>query len=894
MNYTETHKTAAICLDDRSGLQLPTSKNRRKRLSRLLDSAFVSVINTICLTIALFSSGVVVLLDLPDEPVNSILDAILLTVIMYFVGEIVCRSWAQHSTYFLSFFFWMDVVGSVSMIFDVSFLLGHDASTMITLGMSLWMRATRIARTGIGSGRLLKPLWCLSKHFSAEGHNDEHLESPAKSLQYRLVHVLSTRVARLTMVLVFGIHFLTMFAYHVDDSSAASWTFQLEKAYSRSYRLLAEPDQYTADLFEASVLDMVEFYKQNSYSPLALVGYAEHVFIGGVWKSIPGEALISGSERIRRQNIIVHKVAECRLPRPHCRAGEKAGVQFDFTSTHQYDTLVHFGITIFIIACMILESLNLSSVIYNLVVEPMGRTMRSAKDLLQTFMESSSRDLRDEVASSGDDDTSEDEQDHQDEASMLQAMFQKIETSVRLSNVLLQRKSVDAEHMSEMPLEARGILNDMLHVTVRSETQISTDKVPNDSSALSVELPIDPPLLDSWGLNLLELHGNGLQCVAMHLMFDSDLGLQTGRKWCNMQNCREFLAEVCRGYNDNPYHNFTHACDVLASLARVLRTLQWNSWLVDIDVYGLLVAAIAHDIGHQGKTNQFLVERRDAVALQYNDKSPLENMHCAKLFEIITTKPKGDIFHKLDNAQFKQIRAVCIDAILHTDNDQHVHMVKEIQAVHVLTSEICSRQAKDPDEIRSDYAEKVLAKHMHLWLRAILHFADVSNPMKTFDMNLLWAARVVDEFFAQGDEEKRLGLPVGMLNDRDKINRAGAEHGFIVYLVSPLAMSITSVFPMCTPLASQMGSNLEEWLNKWEIAANPSENEIARRAEEVKKIQNQVQKAQELRRSVSRRQNSKRKTTESAKSQSSRESLIRKPSRVCHRHYWDDDLPYER
>ena len=33
----------------------------------------------------------------------------------------------------------------------------------------------------------------------------------------------------------------------------------------------------------------------------------------------------------------------------------------------------------------------------------------------------------------------------------------------------------------------------------------------------------------------------------------------------------------------------------------------------------------------------------------------------------------------------------------------------------------------------------------------------------------------VDEFFAQGDKEKELGIPVGMLNDRDKVNRRGQQ-----------------------------------------------------------------------------------------------------------------------
>ena len=29
----------------------------------------------------------------------------------------------------------------------------------------------------------------------------------------------------------------------------------------------------------------------------------------------------------------------------------------------------------------------------------------------------------------------------------------------------------------------------------------------------------------------------------------------------------------------------------------------------------------------------------------------------------------------------------------------------------------------------------------------------------------------MDEFFAQGDREKELNIPVGMLNDRGKVNR---------------------------------------------------------------------------------------------------------------------------
>ena len=56
------------------------------------------------------------------------------------------------------------------------------------------------------------------------------------------------------------------------------------------------------------------------------------------------------------------------------------------------------------------------------------------------------------------------------------------------------------------------------------------------------------------------------------------------------------------------------------------------------------------------------------------------------------------------------------------------------------------------------------------WIELFLHFADISNPLKPFDICKAWAWRVLDEFFNEGDEQKRLGIPVGMLNDRDKVN----------------------------------------------------------------------------------------------------------------------------
>jgi len=123
-----------------------------------------------------------------------------------------------------------------------------------------------------------------------------------------------------------------------------------------------------------------------------------------------------------------------------------------------------------------------------------------------------------------------------------------------------------------------------------------------------------------------------------------------------------------------------------------------------------------------------------------------------------------------------------------------------------------------------------------MWLELFLHLADVSNPLKPFHICKPWAMRVLDEFFAQGDEEKRLGLPVGMLNDREKVNRPGSQHGFINFLVAPLVTGTVKLFPMLQQLHDQMSMNLREWATIWVEDATPSQEDIDKREMEVQKV----------------------------------------------------------
>ncbi len=159
-----------------------------------------------------------------------------------------------------------------------------------------------------------------------------------------------------------------------------------------------------------------------------------------------------------------------------------------------------------------------------------------------------------------------------------------------------------------------------------------------------------------------------LPIIAMNLIFQHDL-----ESHINDKKFALFLGEVQKTYKrEVQYHNDLHGADV-ANVANIFLT-QGN--LIEIaeldnkDVLSYLVAALCHDLGHDGYTNTYHSMTMSERAIRYNDVSVQENYHVAESFRIIRNE-EFNFLDKLSKEEFSLFRKRMIGCILATDMAKH-------------------------------------------------------------------------------------------------------------------------------------------------------------------------------------------------------------------------------
>jgi len=109
-----------------------------------------------------------------------------------------------------------------------------------------------------------------------------------------------------------------------------------------------------------------------------------------------------------------------------------------------------------------------------------------------------------------------------------------------------------------------------------------------------------------------------------------------------------------------------------------------------------------------------------------------------------------------------------------------------------------------PQSLSSDDDKEV-------FLKTLLHNADLSNPAKPWYVSRHWSDRVADEFFNQGDREKREGLPISPNMDRDTTDRAELALNFGDFIVAPAYVALASLLPKAKECVVCIVENRARW-----------------------------------------------------------------------------------
>jgi len=813
-----------------------------------LRGRFWTVLSVICIALALLLSDVFVLLQVES---NTGLDVILSLVFGIFILEFVGLMLTD-PTYCNSFFFWMDFFGTLSMIFDISYFLGTDA-TKVTYSDASELRgeqdgivgrtaqAAKLAGRAGRLGRILKMLRYIP--FLSSGHEDAQKErKTAKVISNQITNKVSTRVAFLAIGLCVVLPLLSSITRADVEESMNTWAQLLSKDgrgyFDRANTVVATSAYQTR--IDEELKRFADFYADKDYGPFEVCfrngpnndflcphtgGPSVTTFDTTTAFSAPG----------RKSGIIV-------MREDYFRA------KFDMAPTQMAEAVASIGMIILLVVTMTLFSIMTSKSLGVIVLVPLERMLTLVRaSCAQIFKYS------EEFAENGEEDEQSDDAEallagDNTEIKLLEKAVVKLSAVADIGLNRNKRPSISADMSEGQRLELAFVAPGLSQVFEEDDGRQSSKIVAaalvggeNEKSNVEALLIQDKDLsehlrrLDTADFNAVEVVDAKKTVLASWILLHWGVSATWAQENVPKKSLERFLIVAHSRYQTQPFHNFSHALDVLYAVNRFSRLIRASGFLPDQVQFWLPLAGLAHDLGHPGVNNQYLVEIADKLALTYNDKSPLENMHCSTLFMILK-EPETDVFALLERSRYKDIRKGLIEAILHTDMMLHFDMIKELAMLHTVNEETFQANAT-ADTVPPEMVE--LFHHQNnqqLIINMLLHGADIGNPMKPWPIAKQLAFLCLDEFFAQGDMEKKAGIPVQMLNDREKVNPPNSQIGFIEFVIAPMAEKVVTLFPQLDGIAEDLSQNVQNWADMWANEASPDADALAKTRGRVQKV----------------------------------------------------------
>ena len=335
---------------------------------------------------------------------------------------------------------------------------------------------------------------------------------------------------------------------------------------------------------------------------------------------------------------------------------------------------------------------------------------------------------------------------------------------------------------------------------------------PAGISAMAMSMTTEA--LNSWDNDMLALdaesRGHALYLVVSALFEHYDFYKTCG---LNRGTVRSWLLATQACYGGNPYHSSIHGADVALSVHLFIAKCSLRGRLSHLELLAALVAATMHDFNHPGSSNAHEVRCGTFRARAHGESSVLERHHVHSMLELFHD-PRFDLLAPLPVSERDATRSLVIELVLATDLAQHMVFLKRMKnlaethgAAAAKASGTLSPGGKwQPVLLNSELVDSKLLLSM------AIKFADLGHVCKPLDLHLMWTERVTQEFWALGDRERNLNMPISPLCDREKdANVAESQVAFFRFICIPFYSCLADlVDPQMLPWLHAQ-ANLVHW-----------------------------------------------------------------------------------
>ncbi|GMH79737.1 hypothetical protein TrST_g5350 [Triparma strigata] len=789
-------------------------RNNKKgmvKLEKLIDGFTMQSILGVMLIISLFLPDLWIVSN-GHEDADWGIDLLMFVIFLSFIAECVVLVMTKDD-YYNGFFFYMDIVGTLSMILDISWMsqgLGFQTS-----GDAQLLRAARSAKIGAKSSRLAK----LTKLFKLmeqcfvqnKGETDPTKVPPAKAVARALSGVLSRRVAALVMVLIL----ITPLLQHQQLDNAY-------EAHIESFARFAEMSNgsLTQADWDTMALDFMSFYQNKDMFPTSFTAVYEGQTYSYDWMDDHSYIRLDSVINVDYQDIHAEVSLSPQL---------------------QAESIASILIIILVIIALVGFTASFQHAVDHLVVIPLERMMDTLKSSANSILRSVQHIAHEK---GGDDDENalfnehdiDEEVEKVLETDLLENMVAKLaritalvmpgnETQYVNENNMDQNTKdwIHREYLHEdnkhgrssqimsmadaknirnktggsipspgQPGHGRTTLRKSVQPPGKDRNADGSDGEPKEKDAKQIHREKMERAINSWTYDVEALSAKDVQFSISYIFNTFEILEEFDIPVRKMDG---FIKELEKKYiSTNKYHNWKHAVDVMHTVFRFIIETQSHTFFTPLETFSVLISAVAHDLAHPGLSNSFLIKTRHTLAIMHNDQSPLENMHCATLYEIVN-KDKFNVFGKLDVDDWRTARKIIISAILGTDMVHHFPLISKLEIFYEMHGLSLQKQIVAGESNCETAAGMKETANRSFLIDVFLHAADISNPVKSFDICKKWAYMVVEEFFQQGDLEKERGEDVSPMMDRLTTNIPTMQVSFIEFVVYPLYDALIKTFP---------------------------------------------------------------------------------------------------